>query len=325
MRTDSNTAIISTERPSSPVLVDVLSKKPAQSKAFVLALVANLLWGTSFLASKNTLHAWGPFTASALRFALALVFLLIALPFFRFRIRLLNSKREFAGISLIALSGFGLLYPLQLTGLKFISSGLSAAIMLTSPIFVVVFGRLFLSEPISQRKMIALFLGITGGCILLFGTSTLGAMASPNIIYGSLLTLGASASLAASVAITRKVALKLDAANITFWSMLGGLLMLIPFAIHESDGNLLLAADPSALISLLYLALVCSAACFLMWNAALAIASAKDIASTMHVKTPAAVALGIVIAGEQWTSQLLAGCLIVAFGVWLSQRPEVQK
>ena len=47
---------------------------------FALAVLANLIWGTSFLTSKYTLNVWGPFTASALRFAIALAGMLLILP-----------------------------------------------------------------------------------------------------------------------------------------------------------------------------------------------------------------------------------------------------
>jgi hypothetical protein len=49
------------------------------SSGFLLAIVANILWGTSFLASKYTLQAWGPFTSVALRFGIATVCLLVIL------------------------------------------------------------------------------------------------------------------------------------------------------------------------------------------------------------------------------------------------------
>lgn len=82
-----------------------------KSQGFLLALAANVLWGTSFLASKHTLAVWGPFTASALRFTLALLVMAVAFPALGFRIRAPKTFEVWAGIALLALTGFGALYP----------------------------------------------------------------------------------------------------------------------------------------------------------------------------------------------------------------------
>lgn len=63
---------------------DGLEQQPRVSSVFLrpgfmLAMLANIIWGSSFLASKYTLQAWGPFTASSLRFGIATIVLYAAL------------------------------------------------------------------------------------------------------------------------------------------------------------------------------------------------------------------------------------------------------
>ncbi len=106
------------------------------SSGFMLAIVANILWGTSFLASQYTLQAWGPFTSSALRFGIATVCLLGILRAMKKKIDMPENPKQWIGLIVIATSAFGFLYPMQLAGLKFIPSSLSAAIMLISPLAV---------------------------------------------------------------------------------------------------------------------------------------------------------------------------------------------
>ena len=260
------------------------------------AILANVLWGASFLASKGTLLAWGPFTASALRFVLASLLLLAGMKLFRRKVQTPKSVREWLGIGLVALTGFGALYPLQLAGLKLISSGMSAAIMLSTPLMVVIAGRLFLNEAMTHRKSVAIGIGILGGVILLSGNGNLGVQASTSFIIGSTLTLAASLCLALSVIITRKVSAKLDSASLTFWSMSMGALMLTSSAmIFENKGftNAITAGTMASWTALLFLALICSAFCFFIWNFALSKASPKEIASTMHLKTPTAICSGL--------------------------------
>lgn len=314
-------------QPIEPTAVVISEAAPVQERlsGFALAMIANVLWGTSFLASKYTLQAWGPFTASALRFAVALIVMAAAFPFAGFKLRIPKTRAELTALGLVGLSGFGFLYPLQLSGLTLISSGLSAAIMLTSPLFVIALGALLLKESISLRKVLALGLGLLGGCVLIFSGGISIFKTGSNVALGSLLTFAASISLAASVIATRKASAHMNSANITFWSMLFGLLVITPFSIHElANGG---AFNPSGLsiLSLLYLAIVCSAVCFMIWNRAIARSTPKELATTMHVKTPAAVMLGVLVAGETLSLPMILGTAVVGFGVWLSQSEQARK
>ena len=292
---------------------------------FMLAILANIIWGSSFLASKYTLQAWGPFTASSLRFGIATLVLYVVLCVLGKKIQAPNSTKQWVQLIIIATSGFGFLYPLQLAGLSYVSSSLSAAIMLTSPLLVVVFGKIALNEKLNSQKWVALGLGVIGGAILLSTreNSGLGLITSTEFITGTLLTLGASASLAASVIVTRQLSKELPSASITVWTMAIGFLELTLAAFIFEENVLGAITKNASLISwmsLFFLALVCSAFCFFIWNAALAMTSPQEIASSMHIKTPTAVLIGLWIAGEQITLEVILGTALVMIGVWISQQ-----
>jgi len=298
---------------------------------FSLAVAANVLWGTSFLASKYTLLFWGPLTASALRFAVALITMIIFFPKFGFKIEFPKSKSDWSHVFAVGVTGFGALYPLQLSGMKYVSSALSAAIMLTSPLLLVLLGPIFLGERLSSRKLLALGLGIAGGIFLISNGGSLSRLVneSRDILLGGGLTLAASLSLALSVVLTRKASKKISAPTLTFWSMLIGLILIAPFSVFETHVPQVATQGQSsfylAIFSLLYLAVICSALCFLIWNRAISRATPKELASTMHLKTPVAILLGTVVAGEAFRISQIFGALIVAAGVYLSQTERKDK
>lgn len=295
--------------------------KHLKPSGFLLAVIANILWGSSFLASKYTLEAWGPSTAAALRFLVALPVMAIVLPLLGYEIRL-PKWRELKGLFAIALAGFGVLYPLQLMGLSQITSGLSASIMLTSPLFVVAMSHLMLGEFISLRKIMALLFGVGGGLLLLnVSGASLFLKDQTNVFFGALLTFGASVALAMSVILTRRFSSehRMDSANITFWTILFGLTFLLPMAGVETYREGYKAPEISSVLALLYLSVFCSAFCFFIWNVAISKSSAKDLATTMHIKTPTAVLLGVVVASEALSLQMIVGTLVVGYGVYLSQ------
>lgn len=297
------------------------------SSGFMLALAANILWGTTFLASKFTLQAWGPFTSSALRFGIATVCLLFFLKVLKRKIEIPQGLNQWLGLLFIATTAVGVLYPMQLAGLKLISSSLSAAIMLTSPLAVLILGRLILKESLSTLKYIALLFGIVGGGILIFSTgNTVTIDLNSELVVGTLLTLASSVSLAVSAVATKKHSKTFSSATITFWMMAIGFIELSLAAfIFEENVLATINANSNLLswLSIIFLGSVCSAFCFYIWNLALAKASPQEIASSMHIKTPTAVLIGVFIANELMTGTMVMGTVLVMFGVWLSQQKKI--
>lgn len=308
---------------SSEALSPVQNSSNAFS-GFALALIANVLWGASFLASKYTLQAWGPFMASSLRFAIATIAFFIVVTILRKKIERPKKAKEWMSLILIGTSGFGILYPMQLAGLKYISSGLSAAIMLISPLIVLLLGRAILGEKLSVFKWISLGLGLIGGSVLLFSRNGSGTVIwNSELLIGSLLTLASSSSLAFSVIFTRKNSGKFSSVSITFWSMAIGFIELtLATLIFEENAinNIFENSNLMSWMALIFLALVCSAFCFFIWNAALAKTSPQEIASSMHIKTPTAVIIGTLIGNEIFGIQGIIGTSLVMAGVWLSQQ-----
>jgi drug/metabolite transporter (DMT)-like permease len=310
-----NKASFDTQLTVIPTSKSQVSEQPNRiNSGFVLAAVANILWGTSFLATKYTLVTWEPLTASTLRFALALIMMLAIAPIVGQKIRRPDNVRVWKYLFAVGVTGFGALYSLQLSGLTLITSSLSASIMLTSPLFILIFGAVLLGDRFSTIKLYAVALGLFGGLLLLNPSS---AQLS---VSGALMTFCASVSLALSVIFTRQISKLLDSFNITFWSMLIGFIFLAPFSITEAKKAFEPQAFQSSVFALIYLASVCSVFCFMIWNKAIHQASPKELASTMHIKTPVAILLGLTLAREGISSSIILGTTIVAVAVWLSQQ-----
>lgn len=297
------------------------------SSGFLLAIVANILWGTTFLASKYTLQAWGPFTSAALRFGIATVCLLVILKALKKKIEMPETTQHWIGLFVIATTAFGVLYPMQLAGLKYIPSSLSAAIMLISPLAVLLLSRTVLQERLSRLKYVALTFGVIGGAILLSSTGNrLSVDLNSDFFVGTILTLASAVSLAISAIATRKYSKEISSASITFWTMAIGFVELTLAAFFFEE-NVLATINTNSntlsWLSLFFLAFVCSSFCFYIWNHALSKASPQEIASSMHIKTPTAVLIGVFIAGEELTSRVIIGTALVMFGVWLSQQKKI--
>jgi drug/metabolite transporter (DMT)-like permease len=78
------------------------SSNSSVNSGFMLAIVANILWGTTFLASKYTLQAWGPFTSAALRFGIATFCVYAILKGLKRKIELPQDSKQWVGLLIIA-------------------------------------------------------------------------------------------------------------------------------------------------------------------------------------------------------------------------------
>jgi len=292
-----------------------------RSKGIRQAALANVLWGTTFLAIHRVAGVWGSVTSSAMRFIIAAAALAVGLKLSRYPILLPRDHRAWGWIIATAVLGFGLLYPLQANGLSMITTGMSSAIMLTAPLLLVGLSAVT-GGRVSKAKWLGVALGTVGGAgLLLARQAPSGPLAATDAsTTGIAMTLGASLCLAASSLTTKQALASLNQGNVTFWSMLLGAVMLTPFALYEHR-----PAGTADLIDwscLLYLSLVCSVIAFFLWNRALATGDAVAIASTMHIKTPVAIALGCLLNGERLVWGLVVGSGLVAIGVWVANRPS---
>ena len=299
-----------------------LQGPPSSLDSIGLGILVNIIWGTTFLASSVTLHAWSPTTASAIRFVIAIPCLYLVGRLMGARLQVPRGRHALLWLIFVAASAYGCLYPLQLGGLKKIPTSLSAIIMFTSPLFVLIASRVALGNRFSRTNVIAVGLGIVGGGVLL--GPKLAALSevtlNTNFALGAAQTMAAALLLGVSVVGTKALSRTMDPFSITFWSMSLGTLMLVAVAGFQDGWQLPRFDDSSAVVAVVYLATICSAVAFWVWNRAISNSSAQNVSMTMHVKTPVAVALGVSLGREPFGASVLLGLLIISFAVYLSSR-----
>jgi drug/metabolite transporter (DMT)-like permease len=291
------------------------------SSGIIQSVVANILWGTTFISTQKLLTYLPPSTLSLIRFALASTALFLISPFLGHKIKRPDFGSKTLWITATGLLGFGFLYPLQNFALIKISTSLSAIIMLTSPLIVAAI-TMFKDRSIAKNKVVGILISTVGSLVIVSASKSLNLEDSQHLMLGMLLMFLASLCLAMSNFTAKKSLSEVDQVNLTFWAMIVGAVFLLPFSIVErpSFDQTLLRSD--IVVNILYLAIICSVIAFFLWNDALAKADPATISSTMHIKTPVAVAIGCLINQEPVSMPLLGGALLVVSGVFFTNRPQ---
>jgi drug/metabolite transporter (DMT)-like permease len=276
-----------------------------------LYLVTVLIWGSTWLAIKFQLGLVSPEISIAYRFGLAAM-ILIVFSLAR-RLRMGFSLKEHGFFALQGLLLFSLNYLLVYLAEGYLTSGLVAIIFSLIIVLNVLFGAIFLGNPVRPRVVIGAVLGLLGLAFVFWPELTSLSLSSEKIL-GMLLALVAtiSASLG-NVVSARNQRGKLPVIQTNAYGMLYGALFMLLFALVRGT-SLQFDTSPSYVLSLLYLAVFGSVIAFGAYLTLLG-SIGLDRAAYVTVLFPViALLLSTYFEDLAWGLFQLAGVLLILLG-----------
>ena len=272
-----------------------------------------IVWSSTWLVIKIGLRDLPPLSFVSIRFLVALL-VLIAISIGR--TRLLPKRRAdywvlgFTGVLMFAVN-YALLFWAELH----VSSGLAAVIQASIPIFGMVCAHWMLpDEPLRWQRL-------SGALVAIFGVALICArLLSFNgwlAFLGGLGIAFGAASAAYSNVLLKAKRIELAPSMLAAWQMIFGTLPLL-FIGFAVDGNPLhLHWTTSAILSLLYLAVVGSSFTFLLLYWLMPRMSVTNLQTISLITPPGAIALGWAFGGERLSAWSLLGAGFVLLGVWM--------
>jgi drug/metabolite transporter (DMT)-like permease len=233
-----------------------------------LAVLAAFLWSGNFIVAKGVTRFINPFSLSFYRWLIAsLVILPFAIKQFIRQWPAVRSSWHY--LFWASLTGVGLFNTFVYIGAHYTSAINLALIGTTSsPIMSVVFARIFLKEQIGPLKMCGMILCATGVLFLLSKGSF------ENLLHlrfgtGDLWVLLAALSFAVYNTLAKKKPAAISPVNFLFTSFSLGTLMMFPFFLYELNNSAPVKWTGNLILSILYLGVIASVICFLIWNTAI--------------------------------------------------------
>jgi len=277
-----------------------------------------LVWSANFVVVKAAIGVLGPLTFATTRYAVAAVTLLLLS---RWRFGAIRRPGGFT-LRLLALGmlGFGGYQVLWTLGLTQITAGDSALIIAASPVVTALVAGAVGLDRLTRPKLAGALTAFLGVAIVIGAGAGLSLGAS---LAGDLLTLSAALLWATYTVLGTRVLRHVDPLTATTWTVLGGLLFLLPFGAAD-----IVTAPPSAvplaaLAAIFYSgALAAGVANVLVFNAVKLIGPTR--ASSMQLLVPAgAVALGALFLGEPVGPAQVVGGVVIVLGVATTRRASV--
>ena len=281
-------------------------------KVRVVFLLLCCIWGSTWMFIKLGLRDLPPLSFAAARFLLATLILAAIVAARRSR---LPRGREWLLLAQTGVLTFGINYGCVFWGEQHISSGLTALLQATIPVFGMLLAHPYLpGERLNARKLSGALLGVVGvGVIFSHQLGAEGSMA----LWGSAAIVAGAAFVAWSNVLVKAKGLKLDASVLSAGQMAFGFVALASAALLLEGSPARLHWTRLAVVCLLYLTLVGSVAAFLLYYWLVRHVEVTKTMLTALVIPLAAVLLGVVALGEELSWRTVAGGAVIMSGVAL--------
>ncbi|MEY2512550.1 MAG: hypothetical protein QOE26_3313 [Verrucomicrobiota bacterium] len=282
--------------------------------AAIAAFVALcIIWSSTWLAIKFGLRDLPPISFVALRFIIAVVVLLaISVG----RVPLLPRNR--GDFKLLAWTGvlmFAINYALLFWAELYVSSGLSAVLQATIPIFGMVFAHYIIpSEPLRAARSAGAVLAIGGVAVICSRLLDFGGLLA---FWGGVAIVFGAAGAAFSNVLLKARAIRLAPAMIAAWQMIFGLVPLVVTGFLVEGNPLHFHWTARATFCLFYLAIPGSAFAFLLLYWLMPRMSVTNLQTISFITPPGAVLFGWLLGGESFSLWSLVGGALILAGVWM--------
>jgi drug/metabolite transporter (DMT)-like permease len=278
----------------------------------------SVVWGSTWLVIKVGYGGLGPFNVAALRFFVAGLVLALLVP-------LLGApwpkgRSEWALVTTVGLMLFAVDYGLIYWSEQFLDSGLTAILFATLPVITVGLAHVYLpGDRVTPAKL--------GGTVLAFlGVVALFAdrlQLDPSKAVPMIAVVVAAVCAAAAAVATKRHGTALHPAGLNAGAMLIGAVVLAAASILAGDG-FAVPRDVAAWSAIAYLALVGSAASFLMYFSLLKTWNVTSLSFISVFNPVVAVLLGFIFLDERPTALMALGGALILGGVALAvRRPAV--
>lgn len=289
-------------------------EKPKNLFYHILAIITVIIWGTTFVSTKILINAGlSPVEILLYRFILAYVCILTV-----------SHKRLWAKtwkdeglLCLCGLCGGSLYFIAENTALGITLASNVSLLICTAPLFTALLASLFYKEPLQRGAWYGSLVALLGVGLVVFNGSVL-LKINP---LGDCLTLVAAISWAFYCLMLKRLSKSYSTLFITrkvfFYGLfsLGVYALFFPFALRTD-----LLRLPVIYLNLIFLGVVASMLCYMMWNKAVQFLGAAKTANYIYIVPLITVLTSAVFLAEALTLPSLIGALCIISGVYIAEK-----
>ncbi|HJS56202.1 MAG TPA: EamA family transporter, partial [Chitinophagaceae bacterium] len=291
-----------------------IRKKGTRAKAIFALIVVCILWGTTWLASKQGVL----YIPDALQMAGIRQFLggICYVGFFLYKGMPLPKGKEWLPILVLSFLNFILSNGLSTLALQYnISAGLGAIMGAIFPLWLVVIGLFASKTRIPLMAIIGLMLGFGGVCVIFY--DHLNEFLDSRFRWGILLSFIATWTWAIATLYTKRQAVHFNPYFGLGLQMIIGGIVLYGFSAATGKAVALTAIPWQSWAAIAYLVIFGSLIAFVCYLYALQNLPTEQASIYAYINPIVAVVLGSIVFDEKLTFYLAIGGLVTLLGVYL--------
>lgn len=289
--------------------------KYTEYRYHLAALFTVVVWGATFVSTKVLIaNSLTPAEIFLVRFALAYVCIL---PFARGRLRAANLRDE-GLLAAAGVSGGSLYFLTENIALEYAPASNVSLIVCTAPVWTaLVLSLVYRSERMTRRQIAGSVLAFAGmALVVLNGRFVLHL--SPR---GDLLALAAALLWMIYSLAIKRIGGRYPALFITRKVFFYGLVTILPvFAFRPFAVEWEVLAHPAVWGNLLFLGVVASGLCYVLWNAAMHRLGAVRTTNYIYINPLVTIVVAALTIGERITPAALAGAALILYGMWRAEK-----
>ena len=283
----------------------------------ISGIIVSVLFGLSFMFTREALDILAPMQLLSFRFALAALCLTVLRLVGVIRVDLRGKNLN--SLFVVALFQPVLYFSFETTGVKLTSASEAGMIMGLIPVVVVLLEVPFFKSAPSIKQLASVVLSVAGVffIVVMKGNVELGYN-----IWGTLALIGAVLAAGMYNIYSKKSTLAFTPVEITYLMMWTGALLFngIVLIQHIAGGTLgsmfLPLAQPRILAAIVYLGIFSSVLAFFLMNFMLSKIRASQTATYINLTTVVAILGGILFRGETFAWFQGVGAFMIILGVW---------
>lgn len=287
-------------------------------KGYAMVLAATLIWSGNFIVARILHDSISPVTIVVLRSAIAIF---VLAPFVTrslyFEAHLIRKHVTYLGVT-------AFLGMTMCNTLVYVAAASSKAVNLTliaicSPIFTIIFARIFLKDSLTVNRIASLMIA-SSGVVYLVTNGNLSSLGNLSFNPGDIWMLGQASSFALYSILVQKRPLELSPLPFLFSLFVLGMLFLLPWFGWELLTTDMIELSPSTFWAIIYLGVGPSVLAYMSWNKSVALIGPSR-ASFVYYCLPLFSGIEALFLLDEHitTSHVISGALILT-GVILSTR-----
>ena len=281
--------------------------------AHILAAAVILVWGSTFLVSKQLVEIFTPAQVMFMRFVVAYFVLWVLHPVWYFKLR------EELWFLLLSLFANTLYYLAENTALQFTYASNVSILVSTAPILTALMLALCYKDEHITRQMLIGFVCAFAGVVLVVFNGTVILKLNP---LGDALALASAFIWAIYGVLMKRINGKYNSFLLSRKLMFYGMLTALPILMAQNAPmNWTALKDGGNLISIGYLAIIASALCYVAWSKSSRILGVLQTNLYVYASPLATLAAAAIFGMERFTPMGIAGTLLIIGGMVVSSLP----